>query len=123
MFRVVSAIAIVVSLTACASDAPSKQGVRIVEKRRTCTVTTAPISKAEFCATPKACPAITTCGEAYFRYTACSELVRDGGVAGQMNGIPCENVCGKTALAMAAKIRGEGPFLLPMRTSTVCNPA
>jgi hypothetical protein len=122
MFRVAPAVAIttLVSLAGCALDAPAKQAAPrkiIVEKQRTCTVTTAPISKAEFCATPKDCPSITTCGEAYFRYTTCGEVLRDG----QRNGIPCENRCGKTPLAMAEKIRSEAPFALPMRTATICD--
>ena len=123
MFRVASVVVIASILAACASDAPTKQGVRIVEKRRTCTVTNAPITKAEFCATQKACPTISTCGEAYYRYATCGEDLRDGGVAGERNGIPCQKLCGMTALEMAQRVRSELPFSPPMRSITVCDPA
>jgi len=79
------------------------------------------MTKQEFCGIgEKTCPQIATCGEAYYRYTTCREIVRDGGVAGERNCIPCENVCGNTPLAMAAKISSERPFSPPPKTFNTC---
>lgn len=40
----------------------------------------------------KKCSAMESCAEAYHHLTVCSEAKRDG----DNDGIPCENVCGKT---------------------------
>jgi hypothetical protein len=117
------ALALIVA--GCAIGAQHERGVErssaraTIEKRRICTITKS-IDAAAFCKTPKRCPEIDTCAEAYFRYTTCKEWPRDGGVAGKPNGIPCEKRCGRTALAMARKIR-ERPFLPPMRTTEICD--
>lgn len=115
------AVCIVVILSGCAVEPPAPKLVAVF-KQRTCTITIRPMSKSEFCRTPKSCPDISTCGEAYYRYTMCREIERDGGVAGSRNGIPCEKMCGRTALEMAAKISGESPFSPPMKSEAVCNP-
>ena len=106
-------IVCVALLTAGCATEPT---TRVVTKTRHCTTTVAPMSKNEFCSAKKNCPVIETCGEAYFRYTSCGHLWLDGGAAvprdGQPNGIPCEKMCGKDALASAGRIRSELPFSL-----------
>jgi len=128
MLRVVVCVALI--LSGCAVDELEpivrtkivKEYIREPGKTRTCTVTTRPMTKQEFCSMgEKTCPRIATCGEAYYRYTTCGEIERDGGVAGERNGIPCENVCGKTPLAMAEKIRSESPFSPPPKTLNTCD--
>jgi hypothetical protein len=130
MLRVIPALTLsaILLMSACASNAPpdrvtasSRTKVVSTENRRKCATIIAPLNKANFCATPRDCPAITTCGEAYYRYTTCGEVDRDGGVAGKHNGIPCEKLCGKTALEMAEKIRSEPPFSPPAQMTTVCS--
>lgn len=136
MFRVLAPLLIAVMLLTggCASDLPAQRSFSspprtitktvIVEKRRTCTVTVRPLTKLEFCSRgPRACSDRSmTCGEAYYRYTTCGEDARDGGVAGDRNGIPCQVICGNTALQMATRIKAEEPFSPPTQTTTVCDP-
>jgi hypothetical protein len=125
MLRLGMAFAAAVLLVAgCAhSDreaaAPVQREIVKVEKTRTCTTTIRP--DPAFCPAEKFCPAIKTCGEAYYRYTACREIERDGGTAGERNGIPCQNLCGETALTMADAIRAQS-FSPPTRSETVCRP-
>ena len=127
--RLVVCVALVAS--GCAFDPPPAPIVRtkvvtkivpgppVTEfKARTCRIKTLAETKDEFCKREKTCPLITTCGEAYYRYTHCREFERDGGVAGPMNGIPCQKLCGRTALEMAEKIRAEPPFSPPMKDGT-----
>ena len=120
MLRVVTCVAIFVA--GCAFDPrPAPRSSIVQFKSRTCTVTTRPMSNQEFCGMgEKTCSQIATCGEAYYRYTTCREIGRDGGTIGERNGIPCQNVCGNTPLAMAAKIRSEPPFLPPLKTLNTC---
>src|SRR5262245_37440858 len=124
MLRVLSALAAAVLFAAGCSHsdrettAPVRTKIVKAEKTRTCTTTVRP--DPAFCAKEKLCPAIQTCAEAYFRYTVCREIERDGGVAGDRNGIPCQNLCGKTALTMAAAIRAQ-PFSPPTQSETVCS--
>jgi hypothetical protein len=121
MFRVIVCAALL--LSGCAYDAAPKQAVRtkIVEKHRTCP--TAQRVEDE-CATKKHCTKDTmTCAEAYYRLTTCGHSWLDGGVAiprdGQPNGIPCEDVCGKSAKSMTDAIK-RAPFSPRMTTSTDC---
>jgi hypothetical protein len=100
--------------------APVRNKTAKVEKARACTTTLRP--DPAFCATEGRCRHIKTCAEAYYRYTVCREIERDGGVAGDRNGIPCQNLCGKTALTMANAIRAQ-PFTPPTRSETVCSPS
>jgi hypothetical protein len=124
MLRVVSALAAAVLFIAgCAhsnheTTTPPRSKTAGV-KTRTCTTTIKP--DAAFCSAEKFCPAIKTCAEAHYRYTVCREIERDGGTAGDRNGIPCQNLCGKTALTMANAIRAQ-PFSPPTRSETVCSP-
>jgi hypothetical protein len=125
MLRVVICVALF--LSGCAVDPPApiiRTKIVTEFKTRMCTLTTRPMTKQEFCGMgEKACPEINTCGEAYYRYTTCREIIRDGGVAGERNGVPCQNVCGKTPLEMAAKIRSEPPFSPPPKSTNSCDPA
>ena len=145
MLRVV-VVCVALITSGCAFDPPPAPTVRtktitktITEFRpRTCNITTVPTSKDEFCANKRTCGQIDTCGEAYYRYTTCGDLSLDARPlganvpppVGQPNGIPCEerlaagrSGCGKTALAMAAKIRSEPPFSPPPKRTEVCDPA
>lgn len=110
------------ALLLMASCAPEPT-TRVVTKTRHCTTTIAPMSHNEFCRVELRCDVVTSCGEAYYRYTACDEWKRDGGVAGERNGIPCQKLCGKNAMEMATRIKGEAPFTPPMRKVTACSPA
>lgn len=119
MLRVIVCVAVLAS--GCAPEPTT----RTVTKTRHCTTTVAAMSKDQFCSAKKNCDAIPTCGEAYYRYTACGHNWLDGGIAlprnGEPDGIPCEKEkCGPKALKMAEKIRSEGPFSPPMRETTVC---
>jgi hypothetical protein len=132
MLRNILCVAFLVS--GCAIDQPApivrtkivKEYIRepnSILTTQTCTVTTRPMTKQELCGMgEKTCPQIATCGEAYYRYTTCGEIERDSGVPGVRNGIPCEKVCGKTPLAMAAKIRSEPPFSPPPKSIKTCEP-
>jgi hypothetical protein len=117
MLRVVVCVAVLAS--GCAFDPQPVQRTTTKFKTRTCTVTMRAMTKEEFCATPQECPWIATCGEAYYRFTTCGEIIRDG----NRNGVPCENRCGHTPLDMAAKIRSEPPFSPPLIRVKTCNPA
>jgi hypothetical protein len=110
--------------------------VTLKETGRTCRVTTRPATTDEFCSTPKNCPQISSCAEAYYRLTVCKHEWLDGGTArgtyekpngnGQPNGIPCEDKCGSDARAMVMRIwaqEKENHFTLPVVTSEKCNPA
>lgn len=124
MFRVLSAAAFCLILGACAFEpAPAPVQSRLktvtITKTRVCTTTLQP---QDVCKTPKSCPHITTCGEAYYRLTTCREALRDGGVAGVRNGIPCEDKCGATAVEMADRIAKQ-PYTPPAVSTTVCDPA
>jgi hypothetical protein len=112
MLRVIVCVAVLAS--GCAPEPTT----RTVTKTRHCTTTVAAMSKDEFCAVEPTCPKITTCGEAYYRYTTCKQVTRDGF---PRNGIPCQDKCGPDAMAMAAKIRSEPPFSPPIRKTTVCS--
>jgi len=128
MYRV-GVIVAVSLLSACAVE-PERIVVmrtKVVEKpvvyEQTCTVTR---QSESICGRPRACtdPGMT-CAEAYHRLTVCNEYERDGGVAGGVkgpDGIPCENVCGKTALSMAAAVRAK-PFTPPLRQDKSCTQA
>jgi hypothetical protein len=146
MLRVL--VGVVLLMSGCAFDPPTER-VSVVRpktitksefKTRACTITTAPMSKEEFCAptNKKTCQQIETCGEAYYRYTTCGDLSLDAvplgskvpPPEGQPNGVPCEQRlasgragCGKDGLAMAAKIRAEPPFSPPPKVTKVCDPA
>jgi hypothetical protein len=121
MLRVLTCVAIFVS--GCAVDPRLATRSVTAFKPRTCTVTMRPMTNQEFCGLgEKACSQIATCGEAYYRYTTCKEIERDGGVIGERNGIPCQNVCGNTPLVMAAKIRSELPFSPPLKVLKTCEP-
>jgi hypothetical protein len=52
----------------------------------------------------KYCKATSSCAEAHYHLTVCGEWARDG----DGDGIPCENVCGKT-LDEYRRLRGPDP--------------
>ena len=111
------------SVAGCATEAKQAEivtRVKTVVKRERCTT----VRELEnICGKPRACTDVgMTCAEAYHRLTICNEWQRDGGVAGGTkgaDGIPCESLCGKTALEMAAAIRAA-PFTPPMRETSIC---
>ena len=80
MFRVLSILGAII-VAGCAVD-PSTQivitktvtkVVTVKEPGRTCRIETRPMTSADFCATKKYCPEITTCAEAYYRLTVCGD--------------------------------------------------
>lgn len=120
MFRV---FLVSVVISGCAFEPPPPPTVRTVVKTVAGPATCKrPMTMQEYCGMgEKACPTIATCGEAYYRYTTCGEVERDGGTAGEKNGVPCQRLCGMDAMEMAATIRRELPFSPPM-VGVVCNP-
>jgi hypothetical protein len=52
----------------------------------------------------KRCAAIASCAEAHYKLTVCGQSERDG----DSDGIPCENVCGKTMEEYRARLKAEG---------------
>ena len=56
---------------------------------------------AAFDCVEKKCPQMESCAEAYHHLTVCGEAVRDR----DNDGIPCENVCGKTLDEMKQRLR------------------
>lgn len=118
MLRLALTVGTVLLATACAQEREPSVRTKIVTVPtvRKCVTT---IKPEDVCKTPKACPQITTCGEAYYRFTTCGEWLRDGGVAGERNGIPCQQMCGPDAKTMADRISAR-PFSPPMRTETTC---
>ena len=139
MFRVFATLAVAMITSGCAyfdreAAAPVRTKIVKVTTTQTCTKTVQPDPK--FCApeNEKNCPDITTCAEAYYRYTTCKHKWLDGGQAPRKgkspdgkewkepDGIPCEDKCKDTALKMANEIRDK-PFSLPTRSETVCTPS
>jgi hypothetical protein len=49
----------------------------------------------------KKCGAMASCAEAYHHLTVCGEAIRDR----DNDGIPCENVCGKSTEEMRERLR------------------
>ncbi|MGE0698332.1 MAG: excalibur calcium-binding domain-containing protein [Hyphomicrobiaceae bacterium] len=49
----------------------------------------------------KLCPQMSSCAEAYYYYHVCRHTERDA----DGDGIPCENVCGKTKIDMIALLK------------------
>lgn len=56
------------------------------------------------CATGKYCAQMIDCAEAYYQFAVCGDKARDG----DGDGIPCENVCGKTLEIMHERLRAQG---------------
>jgi hypothetical protein len=127
VFAILCGMALLVS--GCAyNQSPAPRTAVIVKERPTCTATS-PQEDADFCRDRKYCtknPEMT-CAEAYYRLTHCARFGPDfdhawldGGVANKKNGIPCEDRCGGTALAMK-KVIAEHPFYPPTNTTHVCD--
>lgn len=56
------------------------------------------------CGARKYCKAMIDCAEAYHQFAVCGDTARDG----DGDGIPCENVCGKTKDIMLQRLRAQG---------------
>ncbi len=64
---------------------------------------------AAFDCVEKKCTQMQSCAEAYHHLTVCGEAVRDR----DNDGIPCENVCGKTIDEMKERL-GPSPARQPL---------
>lgn len=71
-------------------------------------VTPTAVLASDICAPKRFCTQIKTCGEAHYRLTVCLDIVLDR----DRDGVPCEDMCGKTISSMSARIAAE-PFQPP----------
>ncbi len=60
--------------------------------------------RAPSCGNRKYCTQMIDCAEAYYQFAVCGDTARDG----DGDGIPCENVCGKTLEIMHERLRAQG---------------
>jgi len=58
----------------------------------------------EFDCADKYCSRMSSCAEAHYKLTVCGQSKRDG----DGDGIPCENVCGKTMKVYCALLELDG---------------
>jgi len=59
----------------------------------------------------KHCPEMQSCAEAYHHFSVCGEAKRDA----DGDGIPCENVCGKTLKEFRHRLGEVAPATAPLR--------
>ena len=71
-----------------------------------------------FDCSPAYCSKMTTCAEAYYKLEVCWHTKRDG----DRDGVPCENLCGKSIEIYLARARAQWPkdtAFIPRRPSGI----